>query len=191
MVIIGGFLIDVAPTEGHNYDSASTDHPIEDGADITDHIRVLPDRITIEGIVSNTPIGEVKSIRDNESPFAGEILPASDALAYLKQLRENREPVEVETSLGKHENMVLINLSVPRNTSTGDSFRFRAEFKEAQIIKTERERKVTVTARAQVKTRRGAKTSEPVEESSKLQDYEQFIHQQRRRFGMPFDGSKL
>ncbi len=191
MVTIGGFVIDAAPTESHTFDSTVTEHPIEEGSDVTDHVRVRPDRVSIEGIVSNTPIGEVKAIRDSESPFAGEILPAPDAYAYLKQIRANREPVTVDTSLEKYENMILTSLVVPQNAQTGDAFRFRATFQEIQIVKTERASRRVAVARAQRKDNRGAKTSEPVAESTALEDQERFINQQRKQFGMTYNSSKL
>ncbi len=55
-VQIGGIWIDVSVREGHGVSAEITDHPVESGANIADHIRPLPRTISIEGIVTNHPI---------------------------------------------------------------------------------------------------------------------------------------
>lgn len=55
---------DVVTEEGHHLKSEITEFPVEEGADITDHIRPDNDRITLSTFVSNTPIitkAEVRS----------------------------------------------------------------------------------------------------------------------------------
>jgi hypothetical protein len=41
--------------ETHELGAAVTEHPVEDGPDIADHIRALPRRYAVEGIVSDSP----------------------------------------------------------------------------------------------------------------------------------------
>ena len=189
MVTIGGFLIDAVLVEGHNLDSVTTEHPIEEGADITDHIRILPDKVTIEGIVSNTPIGEVASIRENEAPFAGEFLPAADALAFLRKIRADREPVRVETTIIVYDNMVMINLNIPQTARTGDSFQFRATFQEVQIVKTERTAVEVSVPIASRKSNLGTKPSEEVKDSQALERERQFHAATNEKWNRPFDPS--
>lgn len=194
MVTIKGFLIDAAPVETHTLDSATTDHPIEDGADVTDHIRVLPDRVTIEGIVSNTPIGLAAEVRSSASQFlvestGGEItadtplrgLPADDALALLKQIRADREPVTVVTTIETYENMVMESLTIPQGT--GDALQFRATFREIQIVKTERTSIPVSVPRGEKKTNLGTKTSETVPESKALDRQRQLNNKMNKNWG--------
>lgn len=47
---------DVVTTETQSKSSTITEHPVETGADVTDHVRINLDRVTIEGFVSNTPV---------------------------------------------------------------------------------------------------------------------------------------
>jgi hypothetical protein len=47
---------DVVGSEKHEFSSMVTEHPIETGSDVTDHVRPNLDRITLEGFVSQTPI---------------------------------------------------------------------------------------------------------------------------------------
>ncbi len=188
MVTIAGFIIDATPVETHELSAETTEHPIEEGADVTDHVRILPDQITIEGVVSNTPVGTLAQTRANESPFAGEYLPADDALAYLRQIRENREPVKVETTIATYENMILVGLSIPQTSRSGDALRFRATFREIRIVKTERTRVKVSTPHAKGKRNRGRKPSPPVDEGSKLlQRQRQLNNRMRKNLGMTYD----
>src|SRR5687767_4349391 len=48
--------LDATTNETHEAPSTITDHAVEQGASISDHIRPEADRLTIEGVISNTPI---------------------------------------------------------------------------------------------------------------------------------------
>ncbi len=48
--------LDAAMRVSHRLASVATEHPVESGANMSDHIRPEPDRIEIQGIVTNTPI---------------------------------------------------------------------------------------------------------------------------------------
>lgn len=47
---------DVITEREHSGDTSVTEHPVEDGPDITDHVRPAPYEITLEAFISNTPI---------------------------------------------------------------------------------------------------------------------------------------
>lgn len=46
--------------------SEATDHPVENGADITDHVRQLPDRLTLEIGQTQTPIEPIEGFSDQQ-----------------------------------------------------------------------------------------------------------------------------
>lgn len=48
--------LDVASKLQHTSTNQVTDHPVETGANISDHVRPDPDVLTVEGVISNTPI---------------------------------------------------------------------------------------------------------------------------------------
>jgi hypothetical protein len=47
--------LDVDLQESHDLASDITEHPVEEGADVTDHVRPRLRRVTLEGYVSDTP----------------------------------------------------------------------------------------------------------------------------------------
>lgn len=55
---------DVSVRESHGLSADVTEHPVEEGADITDHIRAKPRTFSIEGLISNTPIEVPQSHMD-------------------------------------------------------------------------------------------------------------------------------
>lgn len=48
--------LDASVSEQHQLDSEVTDHPVESGVNFADNIRPLPDMLTLNGVISNTPI---------------------------------------------------------------------------------------------------------------------------------------
>lgn len=146
MIIIDGYTIDAALSEEHAFDSEVTMFPVESGADITDHVRAQPITVTIEGVVSDTPIGLMRDVRNGTTT-----LPSNDALAKLIEIRDAREPITVETTLRVYDNMVMTSLQVPQNSKIGDALRFKAVFTQIHLVTNERTVVVTSSPRGQKK----------------------------------------
>jgi len=58
---IDGIWIDCSVRESHGMTAQCTQFPVEDGPNISDHVRTQPETLHIEGIVTNTPIEAPKS----------------------------------------------------------------------------------------------------------------------------------
>lgn len=127
-VMINDFLIDVALTETHEFEADVTEYPVESGSSISDNIRSKPIMVTMEGLVSNSPLEEIAKYRIAPAE------PVADAYAMLLDVRDKREPVTIRTSLGTFENMALQSLSIPRDGSRGDALRFTAKFQQIQTV---------------------------------------------------------
>jgi hypothetical protein len=136
MVYIDGYLIDAAISEDHTLEAAITEHPVEKGANVTDHVRVLPRTLTMEGLVSDTPFGEVATFRRSLAEISvGIDAPSINARTLLEELMYRRERVPITTANGKvYDNMALQSLSFPLDAKTGDACRFKATFKELIIV---------------------------------------------------------
>lgn len=140
LVLIDGYAIDVTLSEDHSFEAEATQYPVESGADVTDNVRVKPIVVTLEGVVSDSPFGEVRDIRESDGNFVPEgeggdgTKPSEDALERLIQIRDNREPVTIETSLKTFESMVMTSLSVPRESGEPEQLRFTATFQQVLII---------------------------------------------------------
>lgn len=54
-------IFDAIRTEDHTMSATVTEHPVENGSIISDHVIQQPDKLTITGLVSNTPIDLIGS----------------------------------------------------------------------------------------------------------------------------------
>ncbi len=75
---------DASVAERHSLVSEVTDHPVESGANIADHIRPVPLELDLEGVISNTPLRtppdnadgatEIEVKVEGRSPTVGDIV---------------------------------------------------------------------------------------------------------------------
>lgn len=176
-VMINGFEIDVATAEDHTLDSDITDHPVERGANVTDHVIRKPRSVKIDGIVSNTPIGPLEARR------AGQGKPADNAYAMLLALDENEEPVTIVTTLQSWPNMLLEKLSIPKNVKVGDALQFSATFKQMTFVDNERTIVKVAIPSAAGRENVGAKaTTNPVDAAGAIRDGTDAILEPLRRY---------
>lgn len=163
MVTIDGYEIDAVPSEDHSFASEVTSHPVEEGADITDHVRAQPITVSLDCVVSDTPVGEMATRRgDVDADGVPMARPSSVAFERLVAIRDARQPVVVETALHVYRDMVLQSLSVPRAVGNGDALRFRATFVQVKLVKNERTFVQVATPRAAKKVNLGHKPAQEV-----------------------------
>ncbi len=165
-VSINVLTIDATLEESHSSSVDITDFPIEDGSIISDHFILKPKELTIEGIITDTPInplaqltglisvGAVAASAKLGVPIIGGVLGAGlgasiggllgvsknrakDAFHFLLELQEQRQLFDVVTGLKLYKNMCLTSLSVPRRTDTGQAIRFSASMREIKIVSSE------------------------------------------------------
>lgn len=151
---IESIALDAALREVHSGEVEVTEHPVEQGSNITDHTRPKPDRLTIDAIVSNTPINTTQrtrvveafgvsfvssSLEDSRQGAAGY---AETAYAKLVELKDKGSPITVVTQIRTYDDMILISLSVPRDSKTGDALLFTASFQRVILVKNKLTRKV-------------------------------------------------
>jgi hypothetical protein len=129
---IGTLEVDVSESESHQSSLAITQNPVEDGVDITDHMQRLPERLTINGIVSDTPIKFFQGLRSLGGSKRTEI-----AYVALKQIQEEKTLVDISTGFKQYFSMALTELTVPRDVSQGSLMRFSATFVEVVTVESE------------------------------------------------------
>lgn len=150
----GGFdvlvQLDALESESADHDVEVTDHPVEVGADVSDHARVKPIMLSVQGIISNTPVNRtqqrrviqtqgftIQSTAVNGAP-AGATGYAEAALERLTTLKEARQLVSVVTPSRVYKDMLLTSMKVPRDAKTGDAVRVALTFKEIRFAEVQR-----------------------------------------------------
>jgi len=119
---IGIIQFDASVSESHNSPSEVTDHPVEEGSTVSDHIRKLPKEFELNGLVTNTPIVFLATTLA-ESPLTVDSNPTDSrvesAYSELERIQEAGETVDVVTSLREYTDMAITNVSVTREKATG------------------------------------------------------------------------
>src|SRR5688572_23142146 len=105
-ILIDGFPIDATLDEVHTHESEVTVYPTESGSNLTDHIRPLPIVVQIQGVVSDTPVGDMEILRDLEGEGENQ-RPSEAARLHLMDVRDRRQPVTIVTALRTYENMAM------------------------------------------------------------------------------------
>lgn len=119
---LGSLEIDATVREEHTSDIVLTDHPVEKGVDITDHKRILPKQITIDGVISGDPIH-----LDGPVDFTGRPV---DAWETLQKLQADTSLIDVVTSLRTYEQMAITSLKCTRDADTGNVLNFTAVMRQ-------------------------------------------------------------
>lgn len=149
--------LDASISETHSADADATDHPVEQGSNITDHIRPKPRTLSIEGIISNTPTSP-----DREALYApDEPGPAEAAYFTLENRRQGGFLHTVVTKLSRYDNMALLTISEPRSASVGDALQFTLGFKEIRIVQNQTVTVQTKLPSGQPKSSTGTKVPKP------------------------------
>jgi hypothetical protein len=117
--------LDCTINEAHDFDTVVTEHAIEAGASVADHVRITPAKLSMSGIVSNTPLSLIPNINP---------LRAEDALEKLLGYQEEAELLEVDTKLRVYDNMLLKKVRVTRDVDTGNVVALDLEFQELLTV---------------------------------------------------------
>lgn len=83
----GSITLDASVNEQHMNTAQVTEHQVESGPNITDHIRPLPQKLSIEGMITNTPIASPPPGLGSSGATASD---ASVTARFAKQTRTNR-----------------------------------------------------------------------------------------------------
>ena len=155
---------DLTREESHQRGSQVTDHPVEGGGLVNDHVQAEPFRLSLEVLISATPLGGVAS-------EPGRVV---DAHQYLTGLHASGLPMRVVTSLADYGSMVMTGYQTRVNRDTGETLVASLEFKEIRFVRAERVdipgEIIEVTHRAGAQSRVAAgkqTTTKPTEEEAK------------------------
>lgn len=129
-----GLKIEMDATVSTNDDISTTvtDHPVEDGANIADHIRDEPDKLTIEGIVTRTPVENPISLL-LESGTRQE-----EAWQQLQAVQKAHVLVDVDTPVASYTDMAIERLARVRNAGVGEALQVTINLKKiVKVVATE------------------------------------------------------
>lgn len=126
---IAGLDIDCAISESHSYSNEVTEYPVESGSTISDNIRPKPIELSMECMITNSPLQHNTTITPGRDPVW-------DAYLYFKDnLLAKREPVVVRTTLRTYDDMAIESVSIPRSKQDGAmSLHFTVQLKQIIVV---------------------------------------------------------
>lgn len=143
-VQIDSIVLDATLSEVHSGAAQVTEHPVEGGVDISDHVIQRPDELDITGVVSNTPIEILERIGNilagAESGIAGAASAAfnpqraEDAYKSIRLLKEAGALITIVTPLRTYERMAITSLVVNRDSPTGDAVALSMRTKTVRLV---------------------------------------------------------
>lgn len=140
--IIGDLILDASHIENIKYSSKLTDHYVENGSVISDHILLQPVSLSLEGSITDDSIdivGYAQNIFNlPKISFANTILSnkgAKQVAAYelLTSLYNSKSLVTVVAYLDTFTDMAIENLVFPNDANTGNRLFFKIELKKANF----------------------------------------------------------
>lgn len=166
---------DACLSETHVGNAVTTDHPVEAGADMTDHIRRTPEELQVVGMVTDTPLVFLASLRADPSIPGGDPQNrAQDAYGFVKGIKDAGQLVQVTTTLRDYANMAIIGLSVIRDKEKSKVAEMALSLREIVIATTEQVEAPEPTntsrgkKRKQGKKQKGAETAANQAQASSL-----------------------
>ena len=169
-------VVDASVRENHESSAQVTEHQVETGSNITDHVRAMPDRLQIEGVVTNTPIvtglearpplvpsqnffGAVSKLTDNTTglQFNSQFDRVKDVDRAFAAAKDAGALIQAFTSLRSYKNMVIEGYSVERDAEKGNALHFKLDMKCVRFVDTQG---IAVSTRQVEKVKKAAKAPE-------------------------------
>lgn len=114
---IGGYFFDAILKTDHSRSARITEHPVQTGANITDHAYALPARLVMEIGMSDVMASFIPG------QFRGGPTKSIAAYKLLVDLHAKRQPVTVVTRLDRYENMLVEHLATSDDVRTQTGLR--------------------------------------------------------------------
>jgi hypothetical protein len=149
---------DCSVTERYEGAADVTEFPVERGANVTDHVRAQNESVTLEAIVTNTPVvvptfgmeGATGSPQPLRLDVAGQTLQATTlqfSQAFdrvravdeaLRALRDVGQVLTVRTGVREIADCVIARYQVERDAEKGNALHLTLELRRLRIVTTQR-----------------------------------------------------
>lgn len=130
---IAGIVPNVVIREVHDDELTITDHPVGNGAPITDHAFKNPESVMVEFGWSNNFVALNALLGKSIFSGASNILDIYDRLL---QLQASRIPIQIGTGKRQYTDMLIKSLSTETDINTENALIIKAIFRKVYIVST-------------------------------------------------------
>lgn len=110
------------------FSSQVTEHPIEGGFVIADHVAREAMKLSLTAIITPTPVSYFRIMGGANPDRLGE------AASYLEQVHLAGEPITIVLPDSIYDSMVMTSCPLPRNVQDGFCYRLALEFTHVTIV---------------------------------------------------------
>ena len=125
---IGDLQCDCIVDHVTTFSSQVTEHPIEGGFVIADHVARQAMKLSLTAIITPTPVSYFRIMGGSNPDRLGE------AASYLEQVHLAGEPITIVLPDGIYDSMVMTSCPLPRNVQNGFCYRLGLEFTHVTIV---------------------------------------------------------
>jgi hypothetical protein len=119
---------DAVPAIGIQRSANVTSHSVESGKQISDHVQIRNNQFSMSGLITETPIRLTLDSLAN----AGEGNRISQAIEYLDQIFDARQPIKLLTPDRTYDSVILKNISY--NYTTEMQMKFDLQFEQIRLV---------------------------------------------------------
>ncbi|WP_182058021.1 phage baseplate protein [Pantoea sp. ME81] len=105
-----------------------TSYAVEDGVEVSDHVQIRNNQLTLTGVISESPVKRYGSILDSLAN-GGRV---KAAIQYLDKIFDARQPIRVVTEHKSFDNIVLTGISY--NYKTEDAMSVDLTFEQVRMV---------------------------------------------------------
>lgn len=141
---IAGIVPNVVVEESHHDELTITDHPVEQGASISDHAYKQPSEVTCRygwsnsSLLLNAAIDFATGLLQGSfSGASGDALDVSDVYQKLLDLQQSRQPFDLTTGKRAYSNMLIKSLSVTTDAASENALMLTAVMRQIIIVQTQ------------------------------------------------------
>lgn len=125
---IGDLQCDCIVDHVTSFNSTVTEHPVEGGFVISDHVARQAMKLSLTAIITPTPVSYFRAMGGSNPDRL------SESAYYLENVHMQGEPITIVLPSGIYENMVMTSCPLPRNVQDGFCYKLALEFTHVTIV---------------------------------------------------------
>lgn len=128
---LGDFIFDAYFNINHDSSLAITEHPIQTGANVSDHAYMEANKVTFDIGMSDV----MEDISDSKfTKFTNGSSRSVNAYEILRKLQSQRLPIKAITKLWTYNNMLIENIAAKEDKTTTYGLRATVTLKEIFVV---------------------------------------------------------
>lgn len=131
---------DLFISESHTLEFQLSDHPLQNGCVISDHVQQKLRSVTIKGMFSNHSMSRRSStdesidVQSENKSYAALENVALRRYEELEKIAKKKEPIRLVTSIIDYPQMIISEIRTERNNKSGSAITFTMTLREVKLV---------------------------------------------------------